>query len=179
MPHSRRPAAKRTAAADTFRGQIIALLADGKPRDAQAILDEGRKQGLFTAATTKQSVYENLLLYIQQEAAKGRKPAVVEDPISRKFRANHPVDDWPAVTLPPHPRYIKPRALEAISTRLLHHRHRRGLDGVREGRLRRVRALRLRRAARRRHCTRPTASSTRRSARSRIARSSSARARRT
>jgi hypothetical protein len=118
MPRPRRPAANRTAAADTFRGQIIALLGDGKPRDAQTILEEGRKQGLFTAATTKQSVYENLLLYIQQEAAKGRKPAVVEDPISRKFRANHPVDDWPAVTLPPHPRYIEPAALEAISTRL-------------------------------------------------------------
>jgi hypothetical protein len=94
------------------------VLADGKPRDMQAILDEGRKQGVFTAATTKQSVYMNLLHYIQQETAKGRKPAVVEDPISRKFRVNHPVDDWPAVTLTPHTRYIKPDALEAISTRL-------------------------------------------------------------
>ena len=110
MSRPRRPAAQRTAAADTFRGQIIALLADGILRDAQTILDEGRKHGLFTAATTKQSVYENLLLYIQQEAAHNRKPAVVEDPISRKFRANHPVDDWPAVTLPPHPRYVEPAA---------------------------------------------------------------------
>ncbi len=119
MPRLRSLIAHRSAPAGTFRGQIIALLADGKPRDAQTILDEGRKRGLFTTATTKQSVYENLLLYIQQEAAKGRKPAVVEDPISRKFRANHPIDDWPAVTLPPHPRYIKPRALEAITARLL------------------------------------------------------------
>ncbi|MDP9024630.1 MAG: hypothetical protein M3N13_04535 [Candidatus Eremiobacteraeota bacterium] len=119
MPHSRRPAAQRTAAADTFRGQIVALLADGKPRDAQAILDDGRKQGLFTAAsTTKRTVYENLLLYIQQEVSKGRKPAVVEDPISRKFRAIHPVDGWPAVALPPRPRYIEHAALEAIGTRL-------------------------------------------------------------
>jgi hypothetical protein len=118
MPRSRTPSGQRTASADTFRGQIIGLLADGKPRDAQTILDEGRKQGLFTAATTKQSVYENLLLYIQQEVAKGRKPAVVEDPISRKFRANHPVDDWPAVKLPPRPRYTKAATLEAISTRL-------------------------------------------------------------
>jgi hypothetical protein len=119
MPRPRRPDANRTAAADTFRGQIIALLADGKPRDSQTILDDGRKQGLFTAAsTTKRTIYENLLLYIQQEAAHNRKPAVVEDPISRKFRANHSVDDWPAVTLPPRPRYIEPAALEAISTRL-------------------------------------------------------------
>ena len=118
MPHSRPPAAERTAGAETFRGQVIALLADGKPRDMQAILDEGRKQGLFTAATTKSSVYMVLLRYIQQETARGRKPAVVEDPITRKFRVNHPVDDWPAVTLPPRPRYIEPPALEAISTRL-------------------------------------------------------------
>jgi hypothetical protein len=109
---------ERTASASSFRGQIIALLADGKPRDAQSILDEGRKRGLFTAATTKQSVYENLLLYMQQETMNGRKPAVVEDPISRKFRTNQPVDDWPDVTLPPRPRFVTPAALEAIAERL-------------------------------------------------------------
>ena len=92
-----------TAASPSFRGHIIALLGDGKPRDAQAILDEGRAKGFFTDATTKQSVYENLLLYIQQEAAAGRKAAIVEDPVSRKFRINHPVDDWPprAPSAPP------------------------------------------------------------------------------
>jgi CRP-like cAMP-binding protein len=110
--------ALRSAAADTFRGQIIALLADGKPRDSQTILDEGRKKGLFTPATTKRSIYENMLLYMQQEAANGRKAGVVEDPVTRKFRINRPVDDWPDVTLPPRPRYIDDAALAAIGTRL-------------------------------------------------------------
>jgi hypothetical protein len=110
--------AQRSAAAATFRGQIIALLGDGRPRDSQTILDEGRKKGLFTPATTQRSVYENMLLYIQQEAANGRKPAVVEDPISRKFRINRPVDDWPDVVLAPRPRYIDAAALDAISGRL-------------------------------------------------------------
>jgi len=106
------------AAGATFRAQIIGLLGDGKPRDAKAILDEGRAQALFTAATTKQSVYENLLLYIQQEAAAGRKAAIVEDPITRKFRINHPVDDWPATTLEPRPRYVDAATLESIAARL-------------------------------------------------------------
>lgn len=33
---------------------------------------------------------------------------VVRDPIFRKFAANDPGDDWPAVMLPPHPRSIEP-----------------------------------------------------------------------
>jgi DNA primase len=110
--------AQRSAAADTFRGQIIALLGDGKPRDSQTIFDEGRKKGLFTQATTQRTIYENMLLYMQQEAANGRKAAVVEDPISRKFRINRPVDDWPEVVLAPRPRYIDAAAFDAISSRL-------------------------------------------------------------
>ncbi|HZX67591.1 MAG TPA: hypothetical protein VFE70_01850 [Candidatus Elarobacter sp.] len=102
----------------SFRARIIAMLGDGKPRDAQTILDEGLAQGLFTPATTKRSVYENMLLYIQQEAAGGHKAAVVEDPITRKFRINRPVDDWPDATLPPHPRYIDAAALDELAARL-------------------------------------------------------------
>lgn len=67
MPRPQSRIALRTAAADTFRGKIIALLADGKPRDVQAILDEGRKQGLFTAANTKQAVYMNLLHFSKRQ----------------------------------------------------------------------------------------------------------------
>jgi hypothetical protein len=109
---------ERSAAAATFRGQIIALLSDGEPRDAQTILDEGRSKGLFTDKTTKQSVYENLLLYMQQEVLNGRKPAVVLDHITRKFRFNQPVDDWPDATLPARPRYVDRAELDAISARL-------------------------------------------------------------
>jgi hypothetical protein len=110
-----RAAGRPHANPKSFRSQIIAMLGDGKPRDAQTILDEGRARGLFSPATTKQSVYENLLLHIQQEMAGGHKPAVIEDPVTRKFRINRPVDDWPAVTLPPHPRYIDVAALEALA----------------------------------------------------------------
>jgi hypothetical protein len=106
------------AGPNSFRGQIISLLADGKPRDAQTLLDEGRKRGLFKAATTKQSIYENLLLYMQQEAVNGRKAAVVEDPVTRKFRINHPVDDWPEAVLAARPRYMEAAVLEALSARL-------------------------------------------------------------
>jgi hypothetical protein len=42
----------------------------------------------------------------------------VEDPVSRKFRINRPVDDWPDTTLPPHPRYIEPAALDALAAKL-------------------------------------------------------------
>jgi hypothetical protein len=113
-----RAAGRPHAHARSFRAQIIALLGDGKPRDAQTILDEGRAHGLFSPATTKQSVYENLLQHIHQEAAGGHKPAVVEDPVTRKFRINRPVDDWPDASLAPHPRYITPAALEAIASTL-------------------------------------------------------------
>ena len=110
-----RAAGRPHANPKSFRAQIIAMLGDGKPRDAQTILDEGLARGLFSPATTKGSVYENILLYIHQEAAGGHKAAIVEDPITRKFRINRPVDDWPDTTLPPHPRYISANALETMS----------------------------------------------------------------
>lgn len=113
-----RAAGRPHANPKSFRAQIIAMLGDGKPRDAQTILDEGLARGLFAPATTKRSVYENLLLYIHQEAAGGHKPAIVEDPVTRKFRINRPVDDWPDVPLAPHPRYIDRPALDAIAARL-------------------------------------------------------------
>ncbi|HTD36207.1 MAG TPA: hypothetical protein VK669_01740 [Candidatus Limnocylindrales bacterium] len=113
-----RAAGRPHANPKSFRAQIIAMLGDGKPRDAQTILDEGLARGLFAPATTKRSVYENLLLYIHQEAAGGHKPAIVEDPVTRKFRINRPVDDWPDVLLAPHPRYIDQPSLDAIAARL-------------------------------------------------------------
>lgn len=113
-----RAAGRPHANPTSFRAQIIAMLGDGKPRDAQMILDEGLARGLFTPATTKRSVYENMLLYIHQEAAGGHKAAVIEDPVTRKFRINRPVDDWPDVTLPPHPRYVGATKLDAIATEL-------------------------------------------------------------
>jgi hypothetical protein len=113
-----RAAGRPHANPKSFRAQIIAMLGDGKPRDAQTILDEGLAHGLFSPATTKGSVYENILLYIHQEAAGGHKAAIVEDPITRKFRINRPVDDWPDATLAPHPRYISADALESMSQKL-------------------------------------------------------------
>jgi hypothetical protein len=120
--NARRPADRAAgrphAKPKSFRAQIIAMLSDGKPRNAQTILDEGLASGLFTTATTRGSIYENLLLHIHQEVAGGHKPAVVVDPVTHKFRTNRPVDDWPETTLPPHPRYIDAAAFDALSARL-------------------------------------------------------------
>jgi len=113
-----RAAGRPHANPKSFRAQIIAMLGDGKPRDAQTILDEGLARGLFSKATTKRSIYENLLLHIHQEVAGGHKPAVLVDPVTHKFRTNRPVDDWPDVTLPPHPRYIDAAAFDALAARL-------------------------------------------------------------
>lgn len=47
--------------------------------------------------------------------ARGQRPEIVEDPITKAFHVNHPVDDWPDVTLPPRSRNISAETLATIS----------------------------------------------------------------
>lgn len=81
----------------------VSILADGKPRTAEDILAEGRKRGLFDVHTTRTSLYLALSQDVQRALLRGDKPLLLQDP-DRRFRLNHPVDDWPdldATGLPP------------------------------------------------------------------------------
>ena len=76
----------------------FSILADGKPRSAEEIFDEGVKRGLFDPAhQTRKYIYTALSQYIQRTLGRGNKPLFVEDP-DRRFRLNRPVwNDWPDI----------------------------------------------------------------------------------
>ncbi len=81
------------------RGRIIqaaiAILDDGKPRDADAILAEAIARDLIPKTTTRKDVYTELIEYISRAKGHDRKPKITQD-IDRKFRRNLPADDWPS-----------------------------------------------------------------------------------
>jgi hypothetical protein len=82
---------------------VLSILADGKPRTAEAIFDQGMKRGLFGATMTRKHIYTALTQYIQRTLGRGNKPLFVQDP-DRSFRLNRPIDDWPDIDttgLPP------------------------------------------------------------------------------
>jgi hypothetical protein len=80
------------------RGHVItaaiAVLADGRPRTSEEILNAALARGLVPAGTTKKYIYVALIEYIARTKGHERKPFVVQDP-DRRFRANHPTDPWP------------------------------------------------------------------------------------
>jgi hypothetical protein len=73
----------------------IAVLADGSARTAAEICAQALARGLVPARTTAKYVYTALIEYIARTKGHERKPAIVQDR-DRRFRANHPVDPWPA-----------------------------------------------------------------------------------
>ena len=81
------------------RGHVItaaiAVLADGLPRTSDQICTEALARGLVPPKTSKRYVYTALIEYIARTKGHERKPAIVQDR-DRRFRANHPVDPWPA-----------------------------------------------------------------------------------
>ncbi len=83
------------------RGRIltaaIAILGDGKPRDAEQLCAEAIARGLVPRSTTHKYFYTALTEYIARQRGHDRRPLIVQDP-DRRFRANHPADDWPAPT---------------------------------------------------------------------------------
>lgn len=72
----------------------VAILADGKPRSADELLAAAVAQGLLAANVTRKHLYIALTQYIARTKGVGRVPLIVQDP-DRRFRANHPADDWP------------------------------------------------------------------------------------
>ncbi|MBC5824671.1 MAG: hypothetical protein GIX02_07535 [Candidatus Eremiobacteraeota bacterium] len=81
----------------------VQILGDGKPLSAADILQLGRAQELFPATLTEKGLYAALLGYIARARERGRKPLIVQndelDHRDRRFRINHPLDDYP--DLPP------------------------------------------------------------------------------
>lgn len=76
----------------------LVVLADGRPRAGDDIWAEARQRHLL-AHTQKKDVYIALVGYIERHSGQGRWSSIVQD-VDRRFRLNHPIDDWPA---PEHP----------------------------------------------------------------------------
>lgn len=75
----------------------ITLLADGKPRTAQRILDDAVAQKLLNP-TQASTVYVSLISYITRCKGRGRHCDIVED-ADKTFRLNEPPDAWPVVPI--------------------------------------------------------------------------------
>jgi hypothetical protein len=77
----------------------LAVLGDGKPRTARQIVDAAIEQHLLPHGTSAQVVYVSLTQYLDRAAHAGRRQLIVQD-ADRRFRVNHPIDDWPDPTDP-------------------------------------------------------------------------------
>lgn len=73
---------------------ILTLLADGQPRSAAQILTEGQRNGLIPSDVTSRYVDHSIISYIGRLGLRGRKALIVQDS-DRRFRLNHPLNDWP------------------------------------------------------------------------------------
>jgi hypothetical protein len=72
----------------------LAVLADGRPRTAKEIVEAGVAQRLLPHGASAQVLYVSLTQYLARVNESGRAQLIVQDP-DRRFRANHPIDDWP------------------------------------------------------------------------------------
>jgi hypothetical protein len=72
----------------------LAILADGKPRTAKQIVEAAIARHLLPHGASGQVVYVSLVQYLARAKDSGRLLLIVQDP-DRRFRANHPIDDWP------------------------------------------------------------------------------------
>jgi Restriction endonuclease len=77
----------------------LAVLADGKPRTAKEIVAQGIARGLLPRDAQSRVLYVSLLQYLARAKGSGRLQLILQDP-DRRFRSNHPVDDWPEPKLP-------------------------------------------------------------------------------
>ena len=94
----------------------VAVLADGKPRDADELLAAAVARGLLAPGVSRKHLYIALTQYIARTKGVGRVPLIAQDP-DRRFRANHPADDWPEPRRPLAPR-PPPAAAAALTDRL-------------------------------------------------------------
>jgi hypothetical protein len=84
------------------RGHVIdaalLILSDGHPRTGDEIWTEARRRHLL-AHTQQKDVYIALVAYIERHSGQGRWCSIVQD-VDRRFRLNHPLDDWPDPKVP-------------------------------------------------------------------------------
>jgi len=71
----------------------LVVLADGHPRTADAIWSEARQRKLLLH-TQQKDVYIALYAYVDRHSGQGRWCTLAQD-VDRRFRLNHPLDDWP------------------------------------------------------------------------------------
>jgi len=84
----------------------LVVLADGRPRTYSEIFSEAVTHKIVGASANEKTWYNSLQGYIQRRFAEGRQALIVQD-VDRRFRLNHPADDWPAPRTPlPAPRKI-------------------------------------------------------------------------
>jgi hypothetical protein len=91
------------------------VLEDGKPRNAAALLRDGIASGAFQPSLSENALFADLTQYLGHVTLRGDQPEFVQDPKTREFRVNHPIDDWPEVLLAPRPRNVAPETLTVIS----------------------------------------------------------------
>jgi Restriction endonuclease len=72
----------------------LAVLADGKPRTAKEIVAAGIAGHLLPHGASSQVLYVSLTQYLARAKESGRLQLIVQDS-DRRFRTNHPIDDWP------------------------------------------------------------------------------------
>src|ERR1700686_740107 len=72
----------------------LAVLADGKPRTAKQIVETGVARHLLPHGASEQVLYVSLVQYLARAKDSARPQLILQDP-DRRFRANHPIDDWP------------------------------------------------------------------------------------
>ncbi len=110
------------ASEPSSHGYIIAaalqVLADGAPHDADDILAQALARNLLPATTTRKYVYTALHEYVERALGAGKIPELVQVAGGTQFRLNEPADLWPAIALPPLPRWLAPEAAEALGARL-------------------------------------------------------------
>lgn len=93
----------RTARGVNLRA-ALAILADGKPRTAKELTEAAIAANLLPHTATASVVYVSLIQYLARANGTGRRALIVQD-ADRRFRSNHPVDDWPD---PAEPLAVRP-----------------------------------------------------------------------
>src|ERR1700682_4224820 len=96
------PLASRAGQRGVNLRAALAVLADGRPRTAKEIVQAGIAQRLLPHGASAQVLYVSLTQYLARAKESGRLQLIVQD-ADRRFRANHPVDDWPEPDEPARP----------------------------------------------------------------------------
>jgi hypothetical protein len=99
----------------------LAILADGKPRTAKEIVEAAIARHVLPHGASSQVLYVSLTQYLARAKESARLQLIVQDP-DRRFRANHPLDDWPEPT-DPLPSRSAASNIDALEKRLREFAH--------------------------------------------------------